>query len=52
VRGQVNANYFQTWYTDIQEGEVIPGTAQTVTTNLTNANIDGMEFEGTTYPAP
>lgn len=52
VRGQINASYFRTWYSDIQTGEIIPGTAQTVTTNLADANIDGVEIEGSIDPLP
>ncbi|MDH7972860.1 hypothetical protein QH494_11750 [Sphingomonas sp. AR_OL41] len=50
VRGQLNASYYHTWYSNIQEGEIIPGTAQTVTTNLANAQIDGVEIEGSLSP--
>lgn len=49
--GQLNADVYRTWYSDIQEGEIIPGTAQTVTTNLANAKIDGVEIEGVVHPA-
>ncbi|WP_421846313.1 TonB-dependent receptor [Novosphingobium sp.] len=50
IKGQINAAYYHTWYANIQEGEVIPGTAQTVTTNLANARIDGVEIEGSVSP--
>lgn len=50
IKGQINAAYYHTWYANIQEGEVIPGTAQTVTTNLANARIDGFELEGSVSP--
>jgi iron complex outermembrane receptor protein len=52
IRGLINLDVFHTWYSDIQEGEIIPGTAQTVTTNLAKASIDGLEIEGTVYPTP
>jgi len=52
VKAQVNASYYHSWYSDIQEGEIIPGTAQTVTTNLANAQIDGVEVEGSLAPVP
>ena len=51
LRGQINADYFHTWYSNIQEGEIIPGTAQTVTRNLADARIDGVEIEGGIYPS-
>ncbi len=51
VRGQVNIDIYHTWFSDIQEGEIIPGTAQGITTNLANAGIDGLELEGTIVPA-
>jgi iron complex outermembrane receptor protein len=50
VVGKIDADFYHTWYTNIQEGETIPGTAQTITTNLANANINGFEIEGTIYP--
>jgi iron complex outermembrane receptor protein len=50
VTGQINASYYHSWYSDIQQGEVIPGTAQTVTTNLAGAQIDGVEVEGSIKP--
>ena len=52
VRGLLNLDVFHTWYDDIQEGEIIPGTAQTVTTNLAKASISGVEAEGVVYPRP
>ena len=48
--GQANFDYYHTWYDNIQEGQIIPGTAQTVTANIANAEIDGLEFEGMLYP--
>jgi iron complex outermembrane receptor protein len=50
VRGLLNGDLFHTWYSNIQEGEIIPGTAQTITTNLAKASIDGIEMEGTVLP--
>lgn len=52
VKAQINASYYHSWYSNIQESEIIPGTAQTVTTNLANAQIDGVEIEGSLSPAP
>ena len=52
VHAVLNADVFHTWYDDIQEGEIIPGTAQTVTTNPAKASINGVELEGTAYLAP
>lgn len=46
----INADYYHTWYNDLQEGEIIPGTAQTITSNLANAQINGIEVEGTLVP--
>lgn len=51
VTGSLNVAAYQTWYSDIQEGQIIPGTAQTVTTNLADARIRGVEIEGELKPA-
>lgn len=51
LSGRLNLAAYQTWYGDIQEGEIIPGTAQTITTNLANARIRGLEVETATQIA-
>lgn len=50
VRGNIAAAAYHTWYSDIQGGDIIPGTAQTVTTNLANARINGVEIDATIVP--
>ena len=50
VRGRLNVDVFQTWYSDIQLGQIIAGTAQTVTANLADARIRGIEIEGDVEP--
>jgi outer membrane receptor protein involved in Fe transport len=42
----VNADVYHTRYSDIQEGQIIPGTASTVTSNIAAAGITGFEIEG------
>jgi iron complex outermembrane receptor protein len=49
VHGFVAADFFHTWHRNIQGGQIIPGQASTITTNIANANIDGLELEGTVY---
>jgi iron complex outermembrane receptor protein len=46
VRGRINADFYRTWFSDIQQGEILAGTAQTVTRNLADAKINGVEVEG------
>jgi len=45
ARGTVNADVYHTRYSDIQEGQIIPGTASTVTSNIAAAGITGFEVE-------
>jgi iron complex outermembrane receptor protein len=45
VHVRLDADFYHTWFTNIQEGEIIPGTAQTITTNLANARINGVEVQ-------
>lgn len=52
IAGRFNLALFQTWYSDIQLGQIIPGTAQTATTNLADARIRGLEAEGNVRLAP
>ena len=37
---------YQSWYSDIQRTQSIPGTALTYTSNSANGKIKGLEFEG------
>jgi iron complex outermembrane recepter protein len=52
AQGRLNIALFQTWYSDIQLGQIIPGTAQTVTANLADARIRGIEVEASLRPTP
>lgn len=52
LRTAFNIAAYRTWHRDIQGGQIIPGIASTVTTNLASATIDGVELEGTLQAAP
>lgn len=50
VEARLDVAAYHTWYSEIQQGVVIPGTAQTITTNLAHAEISGVEIEGSLRP--
>jgi outer membrane receptor protein involved in Fe transport len=50
MRGQTNLAVYHSWYKNIQEGTLIPGTATEVTANAASASITGEELEETFYP--
>ena len=47
IRGRTNIALYQDWYKDIQRTSLIPGQALTLTSNLADAVIKGLEFETT-----
>ena len=49
MRGTLEADVYHTWYSNVQEGQIIPATASTVTSNLAAARITGFEVEGAVY---
>lgn len=50
VRARTNLALYRSWYTDIQRSQVIPGTATTLTTNLADGILQGVELEATVSP--
>lgn len=51
VRATLDADVYHTRYSNVQEGQIIPGTGSTVTTNLAAARITGFEMEGAIFPS-
>lgn len=52
LHGVLNADVYHTKYSDVQQGQIIPGTGSTVTSNIAAARITGFEVEGSLSPAP
>lgn len=49
VRGRTNIALYRDEYKDIQRSQIVPGTATTVTSNLADARLQGIEIDGTVF---
>ncbi|WP_340314903.1 TonB-dependent receptor [Rhizorhabdus argentea] len=53
MRGRTNIAIYKDWYSSIQRNVILPnGGGQTVTSNVADATIQGIEFETSVNPTP